>query len=327
MRDLAARGLHWQQSIRGKVARLGSWSRTFLGLSTAAVLSGGCGSERGPAPFEPVPVAAEVVLAAGNIAKCGSTMDDATGRILDTIPGTVFTLGDNAFPEEDPAPYNNCYAPTWGRHKHRTYATLGNHEYSAGTAAAESFDYFGDRAGPRGLGYYSFDLGGWHVIVLNIHDYTVGPEQPPFEGSAQDRWLQADLATSSKTCTLAMWHAPRFFSSNVPGYTRNKYVTAVWDRLYAAGVDVVLNGHQHQYERFPPMTPQGVRDEVRGIRQFNAGTGGESTEMPVALAEGREVLTDAFGLLKLTLDDGHYSWEFVPVVPEQFTDSGSGTCH
>jgi hypothetical protein len=116
---------------------------------------------------------------------------------------------------------------------------LGNHEYASGTAAA-SFDYFGERAGPRGLGYYSLDLGNWHIIVLNLHDYSVGDELP-FEGSAQDRWLEADLAASSKTCTLAMWHAPRFFSSNTQNYTSNAYVTAVWNRLYAAGVDVVLN--------------------------------------------------------------------------------------
>jgi hypothetical protein len=124
-----------------------------------------------------------------------------------------------------------------------------------------------------------------------------------------------------------MWHSPRFFSSDTPGYIKNDLVIDAWERLYAAGVDVVLNGHQHQYERFPPMTPLGVRDEARGIRQFNAGTGGESAEIPVALNPDREVLTDAFGILKLTLSDGSYSWEFVPVSPGQFSDSGSGTCH
>lgn len=280
-----------------------------------------CGGGSEPAPFEPVPVPAEVILAAGNIGKCGSTMDEATAAILDTLPGTIFTLGDNAFPAGDGEAYSTCYEPSWGRHKHRTYATLGNHEYTSGDASP-SFVYFGDRAGPPGRGYYSLDLGNWHIIVLNIHDGM------SFEsGSDQDRWLEADLAANRRVCTLAMWHAPRFFSSDTPGYTRNNLVLPAWNRLYAAGVDVVLNGHQHQYERFPPMNPLGVRDEARGIRQFNAGTGGESAEMPIALSEDREVLTDAFGILKLTLDAGSYTWEFVPVVPGQFTDSGSGTCH
>lgn len=295
---------------------------TAAGVSLLA-----CGGGTDGLPLEPQPaLGPHVILAAGNIATCESTNDEATASLLDNLEGTVFTLGDNAFPSGSTEAYTTCYQPSWGRHRDRTYAVLGNHEYVTGTATP-SFDYFGVQAGPRDVGYYSLDLGDWHIIVLNIHDYTVGPEHAPFEGSAQDRWLQADLAGSSKKCTLALWHAPRFFSSNTLNYTSNAYVTAAWNRLYAAGVDVVLNGHQHQYERFPPMTPTGVRDDSRGIRQFNAGTGGESAEMPIALAQHREVLTDAFGVLKLTLDYGHYTWEFVPVVPGQFSDSGSGTCH
>ncbi len=278
-------------------------------------------------PLEPQPsLGPHVIIAAGNIATCGSTNDEVTASLLDQLDGTVFTLGDNAFPSGSTEAYTECYQPSWGRHKNRTYAVLGNHEYVTGTATP-SFDYFGDRAGPRDAGYYSLDLGDWHIIVLNIHDYSVGPNQLPFEGSAQDHWLQADLARNSKRCTLAMWHAPRFFSSNTLNYTSNAYVTAVWNRLYAAGVDVVLNGHQHQYERFPPLTPTGARDDSRGIRQFNAGTGGESVEMPIAFAQESEVLSIAFGVLKLTLDNGHYTWEFVPALSGQFSDSGSGTCH
>jgi hypothetical protein len=289
--------------------------------TAAGVLLLACGGSDG-LPVEPEPeLEPEVIVAAGNIAKCTSGMDEATAAILDTIPGSVFTLGDNAFPYQGQEAYGTCYDASWGRHKHRTYATLGNHEYDTGNASA-SFDYFGNRAGPRDLGYYSFDLGSWHIIVLNIND-AVSLET----GSDQDRWLEADLAANSKTCTLAMWHSPRFFSSNIPGYTTNDLVLAAWTRLYEAGADVVLNGHQHHYERFPPMTPLGARDDARGIRQFNAGTGGESVEMPVALSESREVLTDAFGVLKLALDAGSYTWEFVPVVPGQFIDSGSGTCH
>lgn len=295
-----------------------NWLLLWGALASSSIA--GCGGD-GSAVEPPESLPAEVILVAGNIATCGTTNDEATAGILDTLTGTVFTLGDNAFPSGSTEAYSDCYQPTWGRHKARTYATLGNHEYNLGNASA-SFDYFGDRAGPRGLGYYSRDLGNWHIIVLNVND------QVEFEqGSAQDQWLQADLAANTKACVLAMWHNPRFFSSNTMGWTSNAFVTPLWERLYAAGVEVVLNGQQHQYERFPPMTPTGMPDEARGIREINVGTGGESTEMPIAMAQHSEVVSDAFGVLKLTLDAGSYSWQFVPTVPGQFNDTGSGTCH
>jgi hypothetical protein len=284
-----------------------------LGLGLSA-----CG---GDSPTEPGPRPPQVILAAGNIATCGSTNDEATATLLDNLTGTVFTLGDNAFRDGATDAYNGCYEPSWGRHKARTYATLGNHEYNGGNPSP-TFDYFGERAGPRGLGYYSMELGNWHVIVLNINDFIAYEE-----GSTQDQWLQADLANNTKACTIAMWHNPRFFSSNTPGWTSNAYVTAVWNRLYEAGVDVVLNGQQHQYERMARMNPTGGLDEARGIRQFNVGTGGESTEMPVARAQHSEALSIEFGVLKLTLDTNSYSWEFIPTVPGGFSDTGSGTCH
>ncbi|HEX2248802.1 MAG TPA: metallophosphoesterase [Gemmatimonadales bacterium] len=289
-------------------------------LATTVSLVAACG-EGGPVEQSGP---AEIILAAGNIATCGTTNDEATAAILDTLPGTIFTLGDNVSDGSFEA-YTECYAPSWGRHKARTYAALGNHEYRSGTATS-SFDYFGDRAGPRDLGYYSLNLGNWHIIVLNLNDVTLG-ESMPFAGSAQDQWLQADLAANTKTCVLALWHNPRFFSSNTIGWTSNAYVTDVWKRLYDAGVDVVLNGHQHHYERFPPMTPTGSIDEVRGIRAFNVGTGGESTEPMIAIAEHSAVRSDAFGILKLTLEAGSYSWQFVPSVPGQFSDSGTGVCN
>jgi hypothetical protein len=300
-------------------------SGTFLcSILTALGLLAGCGGDSNPAePSGPLP--AETILVAGNIATCGTTNDEATAAILDTVPGTVFTLGDNAFPDGTVEAYTGCYDPSWGRHKSRTYASLGNHEYRSGNANP-SFDYFGNRAGPRDLGYYSVELGNWHIVVLNVNDVTVN-EATPFEGSAQDLWLQADLAQNSKRCTLAISHNPRFFSSNTMGWTSNAYVTAVWRRLYDAGVDVVLSGQQHDYERFAPMTPTGVVDDASGLREFNVGTGGESTEPMIAIADHSAARSDAFGVLKLTLDAGTYAWEFVPVVPGQFSDSGSGTCH
>jgi calcineurin-like phosphoesterase family protein len=292
------------------------------GFSIAACGSGGAPVEPPPPP---PPLPAEVILVAGNIATCGTTNDEATAAVLDTLPGTIFTLGDNVFPDGSLESYNSCYQPSWGRQKARTYAALGNHEYNSGSADP-SFNYFGNRAGPRDLGYYSLDLGNWHIIVLNVNDSTVN-EFKAFEGSAQETWLKADLAANSKACTLALWHNPPFFSSNTVGWTSSAYVTGLWKRLYDAGVDVVLNGQQHDYERFPPLSSTGSPDEVKGIREFNVGTGGESTETMIAIAQYSEARSDAFGILKLTLDAGGYSWEFVSTVPGQFSDTGAGKCH
>jgi hypothetical protein len=314
-------------SLVGKDGLMSTKRNWIVGWVAAfSFSSAGCGGGTEPAPYEPPPpLPAEVILAAGNIAKCTTTSDDSTASLLDNLPGTVFALGDMAFPDGSAEAYANCYEPSWGRHKARTYALLGNHEYDTGTAGA-SFDYFGNRVGPRDRGYYSFELGNWHVVVLNVNDFTVD-SLTPFAGTDQDRWLQADLAANSKQCTLAMWHSPRFFSSDTLGWTSSVYVKPVWERLYAGGVDVVLNGQQHHYEHFAPLNPAGARDDKKGIRQFNVGTGGESSEMPIAIAEHSEALTDAFGVLKLTLDYGTYSWEFIPVVPGQFSDAGTGTCH
>jgi calcineurin-like phosphoesterase family protein len=310
--------------VMSSIRRL-HWISLCLAAATGVSLAACGGSAPVEPPPPPPPLPAEVILVAGNIATCGTTNDEATAAALDTLPGTVFTLGDNVFPDGSAGAYADCYQPSWGRQKARTYATLGNHEYSLGNAGP-TFDYFGDRAGPRNLGYYSLDLGNWHIIVLDVNDSTVG-DNKPFEGSAQEKWLKADLASHSKACTLAMWHNTRFFSSNTIGWTSNAYVTGLWNRLYDAGVDVVLNGQQHDYERFPPLSATGSPDEVKGIREFNVGTGGESTETMTAIAQYSEARSDAFGILKLTLDAGGYSWEFVPTVPGQFSDTGAGKCH
>jgi calcineurin-like phosphoesterase family protein len=265
-----------------------------------------------------------VLTGAGNIARCATRAGEATAQLLDRIPGTVATLGDNAMPYGRSMDYQNCYAPTWGRHLSRTWGVLGNHEYDSSATADGAFDYFVDRAGPRGLGYYSFDIGAWHVIVLNDNGAAV----PFAAGSAQEQWLRADLAANARPCTMALWHVPLFLSSNTAGYMVNPSRKILWDDLAAAGVDVVLNGHQHHYERMAPMNPDGTRNDATGIRQFNVGTGGDGVIMPtVTIHPNSEVRATDYGVLRLTLRPTRYDWEFVPVAGQSFVDPGSGTCH
>jgi hypothetical protein len=269
--------------------------------------------------------AEQVIAAAGNIAKCSNKRHYATAELIDAIPGTVtvFPLGDNAFPNGSLAQYQDCYHPSWGRHFDRTHAVLGNHEYR--TAGAQgAFDYFGDRVGPAGKGFYSFDLGEWHIIVLNTNGGTAVPYTA---GSEQVQWLIADLAANPKLCTMALFHEPRFFSSTTSGWTSASKPKVLWDALYAAGADVVLNGQMHHYERFAPQTPTGVRDDARGIREFNVGVGGESVLMPTVIASNSEARSDNFGVLKMTLSATGYSWQFIPIPGQSFTDAGSGSCH
>jgi acid phosphatase type 7 len=273
---------------------------------------------------------AAVLIGAGNIASCGVNNDEKTAQIIDTIPGTVFTTGDNVFEHGTDSEYVNCYHPSWGRFLSRTRPTLGNHDYDNGgnTNAQGSFQYFGDRImGAPGLGYYSYDVGTWHIIVLN----DKGDTDPNNKGidPAQTTWLQADLdAHKSSKCTIAMWHVPLFQSSNVQGWTVNPGHKPMWDVLYAGGVDIVLNGQQHNYERFKPMSPDGAVDEANGIREFNVGTGGDAVDnFTVAIHPNSETRAAVYGVLKLTLKRDRYDWQFIPIAGSTYTDSGSGTCH
>ncbi|HEX5831036.1 MAG TPA: metallophosphoesterase, partial [Gemmatimonadaceae bacterium] len=215
-----------------------------------------------------------------------------------------------------------CYQPTWGRHKARTWAQLGNHEYYTGTADP-TFDYFGDRAGPRGKGYYSFDLGDWHIIVLNDNRSFV----PYKAGSEQEQWLLADLAANTKQCTIAVWHEPYYYSSNT-STTRYTGIKVLVDHLYAAGVEILLTGHRHLYERFAPQDPMANRDDARGIREFIVGTGGRGYSTVSTIAPNSEVRgIKVYGVLELTLHADRYDWRFVSIAGQSFTDAGSGTCH
>jgi hypothetical protein len=266
------------------------------------------------------------LVGAGNVATCGTNNDGLTAAIIDTIPGTVFTTGDNVFEHGTDSEYTDCYAPVWGRFLPRTHPALGNHDYGD-TDAKGSFDYFGERLGPTpGLGYYSYELGTWHVIVLNDKGDT-DPGNPGIDAT-QTQWLLADLdAHRSQKCTIAMWHVPLFISSNVPNWTVNSGHKPLWNILYDAGVDVVLNGQQHNYERFAPMNPNGDLDPTTGIREFNVGTGGESVDNFTVIHPNSETRAAVFGVLKLTLKTDSYDWRFIPVSGATYEDSGSGTCH
>ena len=287
---------------------------------TPAIETPTLASTSAPGPtssMTPSPESDPVFVGAGDIAHCSSDGDEATALLLDNIPGTVFTTGDNAYPDGTAEDFSNCYDPSWGRHKDRTYPSLGNHDYHL-TGAPGYFEYFGVRTGEPGKGYYSYDLGAWHIIVLNSNISVK-------DGSPQEQWLRADLAAHPAVCTLAYWHHPRFSSGAVHG--SKPFVQPLWQALYDYGADVVLAGHEHIYERFAPQDPKGTADPERGIRQFLVGSGGRShydLADPIANSEVRN--NDTYGVLKLTLHPTSYSWEFIPEAGKTFTDSGEAPC-
>jgi hypothetical protein len=280
---------------------------------------GGCGSEDAPSRQ-----GASSVVAVGDIASCSDTGDESTARLLSDIKGTVLTLGDEAYPEGSAEDFEECYDPTWGRFKWRTKPVPGNHEYE--TEGAEGyFDYFGKAAGDPDEGYYSYNLGKWHIVALNSNcgegEIRCGP------GSAQVQWLEEDLAANEgKRCTLAYMHHPRFSSGVKHGSTAG--VEPLWEALYEAGAEVVLSAHEHNYERFAPQDPEGRADPQRGIRQFVVGTGGKSHYPILDPLPNSEVHNDeSYGVLKLTLHPKSYEWRFLPAAGGEFTDSGEDKCH
>lgn len=286
----------------------------FLPL-LVAIVACTTGSNVGPPP----PGTTNVLVGAGDIADCGSNGDEATAALLDGIDGTVFTAGDNAYEDGSAANFSQCYAGSWGRHKARTRPSPGNHDYRT-SGAADYYAYFGARSGDAGKGYYSYDLGDWHIISLNSNISMSA-------GSAQEAWLRADLAASPLTCTLAYWHHPRFSSGTQHG--SESAAEPLWQALYDAGAEVVVSGHEHNYERFAPQQPDGTADGATGIREFVVGTGGTGhyNDLGTQLPNSELFNGTTFGVLKLTLAPGTYSWNFVPVAGETFTDSGSGSCH
>jgi hypothetical protein len=260
------------------------------------------------------------LLAAGDIGRCDSTADDSTGSLLGQYPSaTVAALGDIAYENATTAEVA-CFDRAWGGAKSRIRPSLGDHDY--GTAgAAPYFAYFGATAGAAGAGYYSYDLGPWHVVALNTNCAKVGGCSA---GSPEEKWLRADLRAHRNRCILAYAHEP-LFSSAEGG---DADVKPFWDALSAYGADVVLDGDKHLYERFAPQTPSGAADQSNGIREFIVGTGGA---VPFATPPGRaanseSLNTGTYGVLKLVLHRDGYDWQFLPAAGASFTDSGHGTC-
>jgi hypothetical protein len=281
---------------------------------------------RGSTPAGPAATgtaaAAATLLAVGDMASCSSSGDEATAALAARLPGTLAAAGDLAYPDGSARNFAECYQPGWGRLKARTRPAPGNHEYHTPGAAAY-FAYFGPAAGTPGRGWYSYDLGAWHIVALNSNCGEVGGCGA---GSPQLAWLTADLARSRARCTLAYWHHPLFTSGGE--HSDDPEVRPLYQALYAAGADLVITGHNHNYERFAPQDAAGRRDTARGVREFVVGTGGGSHYAFPGVHAGSEVRNgDTYGVLRLTLTPSGYAWRFVPVPGRTFTDSGSGTCH
>jgi hypothetical protein len=312
--------LSWSSSNASvaTVTQSGLVTGVSAGTATIIVSAGESNGSATVKVVEAVETGTAILLAAGDIATCTNDFDEATARILDANPtGVVAPLGDNAYVNGSASDYANCYAPTWGRHLARTMPAVGNHEYQTPNATGY-YEYFGAKAGDPAKGYYSYDLGAWHIVVLNsniAHD----------AGSPQLAWLRADLEANRRACTLAYWHHPRFSSGNHGNDSRE---SAIWEVLFAYDADVILNGHEHNYERFAPQTPAGIADNARGIRAFIVGTGGTLLRPVGTPKANSEVFNStSHGILKLSLSADSYGWQFLPIAGQSVNDSGSGACH
>ena len=287
-----------------------------------------------PTPTAPPPITGTLVAAAGDVAcdpsnasynggngTATACRQKATSDLL--VAGgyaAVLALGDLQYESGSLSGFNTSYDASWGRVKSITHPAVGNHEY--GTANATGYyTYFGSAAGNPAQGYYSYDLGGWHVVVLNSNCSVVSCAA----GSAQEQWLLADLAANPATCTLAYWHHPRFSSGS---HGNDSGLAPFWQALYDADADLILVGHEHDYERFGPQNPGGQADVARGIRELIVGTGGRSQAGFVTLQPNSEVrMTGTYGILRLTLGSTGYEWAFVPEAGKTFSDTGQGACH
>jgi acid phosphatase type 7 len=258
-------------------------------------------------------VAPAILLAAGDIAGCPvHYKDEVTAEMLADLPGTIAPLGDLVYQDGTRWQFRNCYDPSWGRVLSRSRPAPGNHEYRT-DQAGPYYEYFGSRAGPSGKGYYTYQLGTWRIYSLNSERNF----------AEQTSWLTAHLAANPSKCILAYWHKPLYTSGQVPP---TPWVRPLFDALYKAGAEVVLNGHQHNYERFAPQDADSNFDP-RGTREFVVGTGGAQLEDFVTVAKNSKLRYVAgHGVLRMTLSSGKYSWNFLPVPGAPPADSGYANC-
>jgi acid phosphatase type 7 len=315
----------------GSQLRLKTGRLVLVLVTAVSLLAAGCGgnAQHSKSPDQPVysgpPITGPVIGAAGDIAcepggavSPTSCQQQATSDVLVQLPLTaVLTLGDEQYVQGRLKNFKSQYGPTWGRLLSITHAAPGNHEYQSGGDGF--YKYFGKAAGDPRHPYYSFDLGTWHIIALNSECSFAGGCET---GSPQERWLRADLQAHPNRCTLAFWHQPRFSSG---GHGDNLAYKQFWLDLLAAGADVVLNGHDHDYERFAPQTADGAPDP-RGIREFVVGTGGKNLRPFRKIRPNSEVRSSTFGVLEMILGPSSYQWRFVPIAGSTFTDSGSANC-
>ena len=306
-------------------ANRGRWEMVVAVIAVGAAAAA-CGPDAGPPPGRPYRQPSgrhPVVAAAGDIAcpdrPCDP--DQATAELVSRIdPDLVLVLGDTQYTEGTPAEYASSYDRTWGAFKDRTRPVPGNHEYRVPNAHGY-FGYFGSAAAVADGGDYSFDIGRWHVVAMNS-------AVPGAVTDDQLEWVRDDLEASSRRCEIAYWHHPRFSSGAVEGSDPVPRLEALWSLLYDEGVDIVLNGHAHQYERFEPLDDDGVIDEATGLREFVVGTGGATPhpfeEEPSAGSRVR--LTGVHGVLELVLRPRGYRWRFV-TIDGTVLDHGAGRCH
>lgn len=265
-------------------------------------------------------VTTHTVFAAGDISSCSNNADMATAKLIGSEPGRIIMLGDNAYPDGSAWQYANCFDPIWGVYKARIRPVPGNHEYHQ-KGAAPYFKYFGAAAGPAGKGYYSFDLGGWHMVALNSNCSEIGGCGA---GSPQWRWLYEDLKKNTKKCTAAYWHAPLFTAGNYSGKTAMR---SFWQLLYIYGAEIVMSGHDHNYQRFSPQDPRGNSSPTRGIRQFVVGTGGATPySVPRSIPNLDASNGSTYGILRLRLGRNGYTSEFLQLSGSSSTDIVEGTC-
>ncbi len=274
-----------------------------------------------PPPAPPPPAPDAVLVGAGDIASCTTNRDEQTAALVDALPSaTVFTVGDNAYLHGSTSDYASCYAPSWGRFRARTHPAAGDDDYDTGNANAY-FSYFGAAAGAPGQGWYAYDLGAWRIYVLNSQCAAVGGCGT---GSPQLAWLQRDLAGNPRRCVAAIWHTPRYSSGTNGSYADTQ---PLWAALADAGAELVLSGHDHDYERFQPLSAAGQPD-ANGLRQFVVGTGGAGGgAFPRNTPGSAARSASAIGVLELTLHPASYDYRFLPIPSRPYADSGTVACH